>query len=150
MHRWPAVPKPLNSALHREVEVGVGHHHERVLPAELEAGGLEVAPAELTDPAADVGRAREPDLVDDPGVKGALEALERPRTVGQHELERPDREPGVQDQLRERLGRRGRVLGRLPHDRVAAQQGRHEVPGRHRDREVAGGASPPCPRVGGT
>ena len=34
---------------------------------------------------------------------------------------------------------RRRVLGRLPDDGVAAQQRRDEVPGRHRDREVAGG-----------
>ena len=45
----------------------------------------------------------------------------------------------MQEELRQRLGRRGRVLGRLPHDRVAAQQRRHEVPGGHRDREVARG-----------
>ena len=32
-----------------------------------------------------------------------------------------------------------RVLGRLPHHRVAAQQRRDQVPGRHRRREVAGG-----------
>ena len=36
-------------ALDGEVEVGVVHHHERVLAAELEARALEVATAELAD-----------------------------------------------------------------------------------------------------
>ncbi len=47
--------------------------------------------------------------------------------------------PGAQDQLGERLRARGRVDRRLPHDGVAAQQRRHDVPGRHRHREVPGG-----------
>jgi hypothetical protein len=45
----------------------------------------------------------------------------------------------VQEELGQRLGRRRRVLGRLPHRRVAAQQGGDEVPGWHGDREVARG-----------
>ena len=43
-------------------------------------------------------------------------------------LEHAGGEPGVQEQLRERVGDRRRVLGRLPDHGVAAQQRRHEVP----------------------
>ena len=43
------------------------------------------------------------------------------------------------EELGERVAERGRVLGRLPDDRVAAQDRRHQVPGGDGDREVAGG-----------
>ena len=45
-------------ALDGEVEVGVGHHDHRVLAAQLQARRLEVAPAQLADPRADLARAR--------------------------------------------------------------------------------------------
>ena len=125
-------------ALDREVEVGVGHHDERVLAAELEARRLEVAAAQLADPSADVGRTGEADLVERrPSSIAPLQPRERRRPVGEHHLERALGEAGVQDQLRERLGRRGRVLGGLPHHGVPAQERRDQVPGRDRDREVA-------------
>jgi hypothetical protein len=59
-------------ALDREVEVGVRHHDERVLPAELEARGLEMSATELAEPLADGGRSREAHLVDDPFVQRAF------------------------------------------------------------------------------
>ena len=121
-----------------EVEVGVGHHDERVLPTQLEARRLQVPAAELADPPADVGGAGEPDLVDQMLVERLLEPRERLRTVGEHHVERAVGESGVQEQLCERLGRGGGVLGRLPDDRVPAEQGRDQVPGRNGDREVPG------------
>ena len=54
--------------------------------------------------------------------------MERLRSIREDELEGPSREPGVQDQLGERLGRGGRVLGGLPDHRVPAQEGGHDVP----------------------
>ena len=59
VQRWPAVPKPREQrALDREVEVGVVHHDHRVLAAELEAGRLQVAPAERADLGADGAESR--------------------------------------------------------------------------------------------
>ena len=68
-------------ALDGEVEVGVRHHDERVLAAQLEAGRLAVAAGELADPRADRRRPGEADLVDEPLVERALEALEGRRAV---------------------------------------------------------------------
>ena len=59
--------------------------------------------------------------------------------VGLHDAQHAVGQPAGLEQRAERLAQRGRVVGGLPDDRVAAQQRRHEVPGRHRDREVAGG-----------
>ena len=126
-------------ALDGQVEVGVGHDDERVLAAELEARRLEVPAAELAEATPHLGGAGEADLVQDLVVEGTLDPLERLRPVRDHELERAPWEPGVQDQLREGLGGRRRVLGGFPDDRVPAQQGGHEVPRRDRDGEVAGG-----------
>ena len=119
-----------------EVEVRVGHHDERILPAQLQTRRLEVAAAELAETLADRRGPGEADFVDQPFVERSLESCERLLPVGQDHLERPLREAGVQDQLGEGLGDRWRVLGRLPHDRVAAQERRHDVPRRHRHREV--------------
>ena len=63
-------------ALDREVEVGVGHHDERVLAAQLQARRLQVAAAQLADAPPDVGRAGEADLVEQAGVERALQAVE--------------------------------------------------------------------------
>jgi hypothetical protein len=57
-------------------------------------------------------------------------------------LSTPGRQAAGEEDAGERVAERGGVVGRLPHDGVAAQQRRHEVPGRHRDREVAGGDDP--------
>ena len=59
-----------------QVEVGVGHHDQRVLAAQLQAGRLHVAPAQLADARADLGRAGEADLVDQPLRQRALQPLE--------------------------------------------------------------------------
>src|SRR5215217_7139901 len=79
--RGAALPRRAEAAeersLDRQVEVGVGHDHERVLAPELEAGRLQVAAAELADPRAHLGRAGEADLVHEALLESALEARER-------------------------------------------------------------------------
>ena len=126
-------------ALGGQVELGVRHHHERVLAAELEAGRLHMAPAQLADPRAHGRRAGEAHLVDELLVERALEPGEGAGPVALHDVEHALREPAVDEQPGQRVAQRGRVLRRLPDDRVAAQQGRHEVPGRNGHGEVAGG-----------
>jgi hypothetical protein len=59
-------------------------------------------------------------------------------TVGVHDVEHSFGQTRVGEQLVQRGGRRGGVLGGLPDDGVATKQRRDDVPGRHRDREVAG------------
>jgi hypothetical protein len=78
VHRWPAVPKPENSApstarsrsASRVITMGF-------LPAELQARRLQVAAAQFADRAADVGRAGEPDLADQAGRQCGVQAERR-------------------------------------------------------------------------
>ena len=125
-------------ALDREVDVGVVHHDHRVLAAELQARRLQVAAAQLADLGADRARAGEADLVDEPLLQRALEARERLGAFGLDEVEHAGGHAAGEEQLGQRVAERRRVLGRLPDDGVAAQDRRHEVPGGHGDREVAG------------
>ena len=126
-------------ALHGQVELGVGHHDERVLPAQLETGRLDVAAAELPDPRADSRRAGESNLVDQPLRERTLQTLEGGRAVALHEVQHAVGQPAVQEELGERVADRRRVLGRLPDDRIAGEQGRDHVPGGNRHGEVPGG-----------
>jgi hypothetical protein len=64
-------------ALGGQVQVGVRHHDERVLAAQLEAGVLQVPAGQLADPDAHLGRAGEADLVDQPSCS----AFSRPSKV---------------------------------------------------------------------
>jgi hypothetical protein len=98
-----------------------------------------VAAAQLADAPADLGRAGEADLVDQAGLQGGGQALEGGRPLGLDQVEDAVGQAGVPAQLGQGLGGGRGALGRLPDDRVAAQQGRDQVPGRHRHREVAGG-----------
>ncbi len=75
-----------------------------------------------------------------PRSRAVLQAGEGGRPVGVHDVEHPVGQPAAADEELVEGGRDdGGVVGRLPHDRVAGQQRRDDVPGRHRDREVAGG-----------
>ena len=117
-------------ALDRQVEVGVVHHHERVLAAELEARRLEVAAAERADLGADGGGAGEADLVDEP----CSSARSSPANVAAPSVwtrfSTPFGHAAGVEQLGDRRADRRAVLGRLPDDRVAAQDRRDEVPAR--------------------
>ena len=126
-------------ALDREVDVGVVHHDHRVLAAELQARRLQVAAAQLADLRADRARAGEADLVDEALLDRPLEPLVGRRALGLDDVQHAAGHAAGVEQPRERVAERRRVLGRLPHDRVAAQDRRHEVPGGDGDREVAGG-----------
>ena len=77
-----------------------------------------------------------------PGVERLRQALERRRAVGVDEVEHAVGQAAGDEDPEQRVAEGGAVVGRLPHDGVAAQQGRHEVPGRDGDREVAGGDDP--------
>ncbi len=125
--------------LHRQVQVGVGHDHQRVLAAQLQARRLQVAPAQLADACTHRARAGEADLVHQVAVQRGLQAGEGGVAVGQHHLQHAVRQAAGLQQAGQRPADLGRVLGRLPHHRVAAQQRRDDVPGRHRRREVPGG-----------
>ena len=126
-------------ALDGQVEIGVGGDDHRVLAAELQARRLQVATAERADLAPDRRGAREADLVDQALVQRALQPREGRRPVGLHDGQHAVRQPAGLKERAERLAQRRRVVRGLPDDRVAAQQRRHEVPGRDRHREVAGG-----------
>ena len=59
-----------------------------------------------------------------------------PRPAPWTRLTTPGGRPASDEQLDEALGEQRRVLGRLQHDRVAADERGRELPGRDRDREV--------------
>ena len=107
-------------ALDGEVEVGVGHDDERVLAAELQAGRLEVAAAELTDPPADIGGIGEAHLVNHILVQRALEP---------NLFDRPRRAPG---------GKRERIAVR-PRSKLVPERDVVFPPGQRRHQ---------CPQVG--
>ncbi len=126
-------------ALDGQLEIGVGGDDHRVLAAELQARRLQVTAAERADLAPDGRGAREADLVDQALVQRALQPREGRRPVGLHDRQHAVRQPAGCKQRTERLAQRRRVVRGLPHDRVAAQQRWHQVPGRNRHREVARG-----------
>ena len=66
----------------------------------------------------------------------ADERLARLLAVAVHDVDDARRHARLGEQLDEALGEQRRVLGRLEHDRVAADERRAELPGRDRDREV--------------
>ena len=126
-------------ALDGEIEVRIRHHHERVLAPELEARALQMAAAELADAPSHGSRAGEAHLVDEFLLEGGFQPGRGGRAVGVNDLQDAAGEPGVHEERRERVGERRRVLGRLPHDGVAADERRDDVPGGHRHREVPRG-----------
>ncbi len=110
-----------------------------ILAAQLQAGRLQVTAGQLADLAAHLAGAGEADLLHGALGERPLQPLERLGPVGEDDVEHPVRQPGGHEDPVEGV-RRGRgVLGGLPHHRVAAQQRRHQVPRRHRHREVARG-----------
>jgi hypothetical protein len=66
-------------ALGGEVQVGVRHHDERVLAAQLEAGVLQVPAGQLADLRPDGARAGEADLVTSPSSSAARGRRRSPR-----------------------------------------------------------------------
>ncbi len=95
--------------------------------------------AQFADHPADLGRAGEADLVDKARGQRPLQAGERLHPLRRDDFEHAGRYPGTAEQLGERLCACGRVDGGLPHDGVAAQQRRDDVPRRNRHRKVARG-----------
>ena len=125
-------------ALHGQVQVGVGHDHQRVLAAQLQARVLQMAPAQLADLRSHGAGAGEADLVHQPLVQRLLQPLERGRALGDHGVQHAVGQAAGLEQAGQRLADLRRVLGRLPHHRVSAQQRRDQVPRGHGRGEVAG------------
>ena len=128
-----------HDAAHGEVEVGRRRDDRGVVAAELEQQPAEAAGDARRDGAAHPGRAggaeqRDARVVDERLADLGAAEDHAPTIAGR----RADAAGGLGDQ---RLaGQRGeqRLLRRLPHDRVAADEGERGVPRPHRDREVEG------------
>ena len=84
--------------LHRKIEIGARGHDQRILAAQLQAGGLQMAPGQRADLAADRGGSGETDLVDQPGLQRLLQAGERRGAVGVHDVENAVRQPAAADE----------------------------------------------------
>ena len=124
------------AAVDRQLEVGVVEDDDRVLAAHLEVDLLERRRGGLVHEPA--GRRRSGER-DDPD--GGMGDERRPGAgaIAGHEVDDAGRQAGVGQRLHEVDGRERRLLGRLQHHGVAADQGREDLPGRHGDREVPGG-----------
>ena len=115
------------------IEVGVVAHDERVLAAELHDRLREPPPRGLRDRAPCRSRARERDQVD----RGILD--ERHPGLGAealHHVQDARRQPGVEAEAPEPPGRHRRVLGRLEHRPVSAEDRGKRLPGHVRERRV--------------
>ena len=119
-------------AAHGAIEVRVGEHDGRVFPAQLERAGRHPLGACVGDLAPRRDAPREDDEID---VRGR----ERLPHVGPAVREHEDvfRDEPV-EQIEDRLPRARRHLARLPHDRVAREEGGHERAERERHRIVPG------------
>ena len=100
-------------ALDRQIEIGIGHHDERVLPAELQARVWRLRPHSSPMRAPTALEPVKPTLRIEPSSIARSEPGERRGSVGQHHVEDTLGHARMQDQLRERLGDRRRVLRRL-------------------------------------
>jgi hypothetical protein len=124
----------VHDALDRLVERGVVEHDVGRLAPELEGELLARAGDRAGDLAADLGRPRERHLVDarvlDEGPAGVAGAGDDVDDAG--------RQVGLPADLGERQRGERRGLGRLEDDRVAAGQGRRDLPREHEQREVPG------------
>ena len=114
------------------VHVGILVEHLRALAAQFKRDLLEIARGGLHDQPADLGRAREGDLVD------AVVGRERRARVAEpgHDVDHAGGQPGLEHQLTEPQRRERRLLGGLEYHGRAGGQCRAELPGRHQQWEV--------------
>ena len=122
-----------DDAVDREVDVGVVHDDDRVLAAELEVDVLQLVGRVLRDEHAGLARAGERDHRH---VGVAHERVARLLAEAVHDLHDALGQAGLVQQVDEALREQRRVLGRLQHDGVAADERGRELPRRDRDREV--------------
>ena len=121
----------VDHALDRLVERGVLEHDVRGLAAQLEREALAAAGGRAPDRLADLGRARERDLVDG-GVDERGAGLPR----AGDDVHDAGRELGFLDHLGEQQRRERRRLGGLQHGGVPGGERGRELPGGHQQREV--------------
>ena len=108
--------------VHRELEIGVGEHDQRVVPAELEQDALEVPARGLGQPASGLGRAGE---VDDRHARVLDQALADRRRLSAgvgDDVQHAGRQPGPRRSRPRGARRRRRVLRGLEDDRVAERE----------------------------
>ena len=140
VQRWPAVPKPANSAPSTARSRSASSITTiGFLPPSSRHGDCRWRPqsAPISAPTAD--EPVKPTLSTSRSSSARSSPRERRRAVGLDEVQHALRHAAGVQELRHRAADRRAVLGRLPDDRVAAQDRRHEVPRRHRAGEVAGG-----------
>ena len=117
----------------REVEVGVVHDDDRVLPTELEVDVLQPLGGGLEHLDAGVARAGERD---DGDVGMPHEALADSSPTSVDDVDHAVGDAGLGEELDESLPERGSVRGRLEDDGVPGDERGRDLPGRDRDREV--------------
>ena len=124
-----------DNAVDGEIEVGVVHDDDRVLPAKLQVHVLELVGRVLRDEDARLAR---PGERDHRHVGMTNERVTRLLAETVHDLHDSLRYTGFVEDVDEPLCEQRRVLGRLQHDGVATHERRAQLPGRDRDREVPG------------
>ena len=122
-------------AAHRDVEIGVVQHHERVLAAHLELELGEARRAFLRDVPAGIDRAREAHGGD---VRRLEDRLADHRAAAHHQVEHALGHARALEDVGERPGAAGHQVGGLEDHGVAVGERRRDLPGRDREREVPG------------
>jgi hypothetical protein len=117
--------------LHRDIQVGIVEHDERVLAAQLELHLGHGGCGHLHDAAAGGGGAGKGHR-----IRPVDQRLAERATVAHHQVEAARRQPRFLEQLAQHHRAAGRELGRLQHHRVAVGECAGALPGRNGDREV--------------
>ena len=139
VQRWPAVPKPENSAPSAaRSRSASGITTSGFLPPSSRQGVCRCRPQSAPIWAPTSEEPVKPTFCTSPSVERAGQPVEGRRAVGVDGVEHARGHAAGDEQLGQRVAEGGGVLRRLPHHGVAAEQRRDEVPGRHRHREVAG------------
>ena len=134
VQRWPVVPKPPQSAaFDGEVEVGVVQHDHRILAAQFQRAVLEALGGGGANDAADCGRSGQRDGAD----FGMLH--QRPadlRTESGDNVDHAFGHAGIGQRAHQVESGKRRVLRRLDHAGVAADDGGQQFPRRNRHGEI--------------
>ena len=117
------------------LDVHIGHHDHRRLAAEFQSDALQRIGRIAVDDLANLGRARERDLVD---VRVLHQPIARRVTAAGDDVDHARREAGLSDEVRHAQRRQRGLLGGLEHQRAAGGERRRYLQRRHQEREVPG------------
>src|SRR4051812_48261015 len=121
-------------ALDCKIKIGTRRDNQWILPAQLQTCGLKVAASQCANLPANRRRAGESDLLYHASLERLLESGEGSGPIGMDDVENSvGKSAAPYEELMECRAAGCGVFGGFPDDRIARQEGRHDVPGGHRD-----------------